>query len=394
MGAKPVEDQLMRSPADQPTPNRRDSIVASRVERLYRSHVALVRSVCLSFLRDRIDAEDAVQQTFLSAQKALLNGSTPRDAAAWLAMIARNESLARMHARMREPLSVEIDEHGAAPDVHDTALQRHEASELIGAFSQLPIRQREAILLKEMRGFSSQEVAAELSLTAAAAESLLFRARQRLRVALQGAVAGLSPGLWVQPLRELATRITSSDVAAPAAKVAIVGAGAVLATGGALVGPRVLGLGHTPQPVRVASGPPVRQASHSRAPEASATFSPSIPHRPARAVSYPPGTAGTGHSPSEDRATRGDSGSGESRDGQSMPQQPFTDSTAGDSSSASESSPDSTDTGSGQQETSLSTDGSHTDSADSGSTDSSSNTATTDSSSSSDTTTTDSGQGD
>jgi len=384
----------MRSPADPPTPNRRDSTVASRVEQLYRSHVGLVRSVCRSLLRDRIEAEDAVQQTFLSAQKALLNGSTPRDAAAWLAMIARNESLARMRARMREPLPVEIDGHGAAPDVHVAALQRHEASELIGAFSQLPIRQREAILLKEMRGFSSQEVAAELSLTAAAAESLLFRARRRLRVALQGAVAGLSPGLWVQPLRELAARITTSDVAAPAAKVAIVGAGTVLATGGALVGPRVLGLGHTPQPVRVASGSPSRRASHSAVSKAPVTFSPSLARQPARVASHPRGVVGTVHSQSEDRAAGSDSGSGDRRDGQSVSRPTPTNETGGDSGSTSEAPQNSSGTDSETKGTSGSTDGSQTDSTDSASTDSSSNVTTTDSGSSSDTTTTDSGQGD
>jgi RNA polymerase sigma factor (sigma-70 family) len=128
----------MSSPADQPSPeNGRDSTVASRVEQLYRSHVALVRSVCRSLLRDRVEAEDAVQQTFLSAQRALMGGSAPRNAAAWLAAIARNESLARVRARMREPLSIEIDGQGATPDVHVAALHRSQASELLDALAQL-----------------------------------------------------------------------------------------------------------------------------------------------------------------------------------------------------------------------------------------------------------------
>src|SRR5215471_412706 len=154
----------MSSVADHPVSGSdRDPAVAAVVEQLYRSHAGLVRSVCRSILRDQVEAEDAVQQTFLSAQRALMNGSLPRDAAAWLATIARNESLARVRARMREPLVVEIEEHVAAPDVHATASQRYEASELRGALAQLPPEQREAILLREVRGFSSREVAAALS---------------------------------------------------------------------------------------------------------------------------------------------------------------------------------------------------------------------------------------
>ena len=120
----------MSSPADQPASDPgRSSAVAAHVEQLYASHAALVRSVCRSLLRDRSEADDAVQQTFLSAQRALLNGSSPRDAAAWLATIARHESLARVRARMREPLPVEIEEHEAAgPDAHAAAVHRHEAA--------------------------------------------------------------------------------------------------------------------------------------------------------------------------------------------------------------------------------------------------------------------------
>jgi RNA polymerase sigma-70 factor (ECF subfamily) len=265
----------MSSLADQPTSEPgRDSSIAAGVERLYRSHAGLVRSVCCSILRDRVEAEDAAQQTFLSAQRALINGSAPRDAAAWLATIARNESLARVRARMREPLTVELEEHGAAPDVHATASQRYEASELRDALEQLPGQQRAAILLREVRGLSSQEVATALSVTTYAAESLVCRARRSLRTQLQGAFAGLSPGLFVQPLRGLATRATGGGLAAPAAaKAAAVGVGALVVTGGALVGPRALGLGHGLSPFNGASRLAAGRPTHAAAPHASVPLS-------------------------------------------------------------------------------------------------------------------------
>jgi RNA polymerase sigma-70 factor (ECF subfamily) len=244
----------MSNHAEQPRPDHgRDPSVAARVEQLYERHAAVVRSICWGLLRDRVEAEDAMQQTFLSAQRALLNGSSPRDEAAWLATIARHESLARVRDQMREPLPVDIEEHdGGAPDAHTAALRRHEAVELRDALAELPPQQREAILLRELRGFSYQEVAAALSVTTAAVESLLFRARRSLQARLQGALASLSPAALVQSLRGI-----GGGVAAPAAaKVAAVGLGAALFAGGAL-GPKVLGLGHSAKPARHASRPVV-----------------------------------------------------------------------------------------------------------------------------------------
>jgi RNA polymerase sigma-70 factor (ECF subfamily) len=252
----------MSSPADQSAPDAgRDPSVAARMEQLYERHAAVVRSVCSGLLRDRVEAEDAMQQTFLSAHRALLNGSSPRDEAAWLATIARHESLARVKARMREPLSVDIGEHeAAAPDAHAAALGRHEAGELREALAELPPQQREAILLRELRGLSYQEVAATLSVTTSAVESLLFRARRSLQARLQGALAALSPGCWVQSLRELG----SGGVAAPVAtKVAVVGVGAALFAGGAF-GPKMLGLGPAPHqhPVQRVARPTAHHIVH------------------------------------------------------------------------------------------------------------------------------------
>jgi RNA polymerase sigma factor (sigma-70 family) len=233
----------MSSSADQPASDpHRNPAVSAHVEQLYASHAPLVRSVCRSLLRDRSEAEDAVQQTFLSAQRALLNGSSPRDGAAWLATIARHECIARVRARMREPLPIELEEGDAAPDAHTAAVRRHEAGELHEALAELPAQQRAAILLREVRGFSYQEVASSLSVTTSAVESLLFRARRSLQTRLQEALAALSPAGWI---REFA----GGGLGGPAsAKVAAVGVGTLVATGGAVVGPTVIGLGHAPTP--------------------------------------------------------------------------------------------------------------------------------------------------
>lgn len=270
MSHVPWRTDPMSSPADQPAAGSLpDPEVTARVEQLYADHAPLVRSVCRSLLRDPVEAEDGVQQTFLSAQRALLNGSSPREPAAWLATIARNESLARVRARMREPLPVEIEQHGAAPDAHAAAVRRHDAVELRDALAELPQQQREAILLRELRGLSYQEVAATLSLTTSAVESLLFRARRRLQTRLQEALASLSPAPLLQPLREFVTRAVGGGLAAPgAAKLAAVGVGTAVVTGGAVAGPTVLGLGHAPAPAVRSAPPPQHRVAEAAPPRA------------------------------------------------------------------------------------------------------------------------------
>jgi RNA polymerase sigma-70 factor (ECF subfamily) len=235
---------------------------ARRVEELYTAHVRLVRSVCRSLLRDRNEAEDAVQQTFLSAQRALMNGSSPREPAAWLATIARNECLARVRERMREPLPVDAEPTEFGVDAHTAAASRYEVATLREALADLPRAQREAIILREMRGLSYDEVARTLSVTTGAVESLIFRARRTLQVKLSGALQALSP---VALFGRMFGSSGGGDLAGPAvAKVAAIGVGAAILAGGAAFGPHALGLGPagkkaqgTKPPVHLQAAPPV-----------------------------------------------------------------------------------------------------------------------------------------
>jgi RNA polymerase sigma-70 factor (ECF subfamily) len=328
-----------------------------------------------------------VQQTFLSAQRALLNGSSPRDAAAWLATIARHECLARIRARMREPLPTELEEREAASDAYTSAVRRHEAGELRDALAELPAQQREAILLRELRGLSYQEVASTLAVTTSAVESLLFRARRTLKIRLQGALAALTPVEWI---REFAARLGGGGLAGPAAaKVAAVGLGTAVATGGALVGPTVIGLGHAP-PARISAPPAVRHR-----PAASATSKAPIWGTAApRAASHPTRVVAVFHARTPERHDGGDSGSRtEVSDKQSSsdtrehePSSDTTSSTAGEASGstreigdAQTSSNTTSDSRDGSSDSSSTDSGGST--SDSSSTDSVSNPTSTDSSS-------------
>src|SRR5258705_3396998 len=100
-----AEEATASSPHDTSTRGRPEhGAAAARTEELYRDHGRLVGGLCRALLRDSVEGEDAAQQVFLAAHRALLNGTSPREPAAWLAAIARNECWGRIRTRMRQPL--------------------------------------------------------------------------------------------------------------------------------------------------------------------------------------------------------------------------------------------------------------------------------------------------
>jgi RNA polymerase sigma factor (sigma-70 family) len=201
-------------------------------EALYLEHAAAVARFCRSLLRDRSEAEDATQQVFLSAHRALLNGSAPREPLAWLLAIARHECYARCRQRRASLVPAGDVPDGTTPDASVHALRAGELATMWEEVSRMPSAQREAFLLREIRGLSYSQLAAELSLSAPSVRSLLVRARTRLRRRLRDVVAGFGGAPWIQALARL---VAGGDGASPlpgATKAAAVGIGALALVGG------------------------------------------------------------------------------------------------------------------------------------------------------------------
>jgi len=201
-------------------------------EALYLEHGAAVARFCGSLLRDQSEAEDATQQVFLSAHRALLNGSAPREPLAWLLVVARHECYARFRQRRTSLVSAGDVPDGTTPDASVHALRATELATMWEEVSRMPSAQREAFLLREIRGLSYSQLAAELSLSAPSVRSLLGRARTRLRHRLPDVTAGLGGAPWIQTLARL---VGGGDAASPlpgATKAAAVGIGALALVGG------------------------------------------------------------------------------------------------------------------------------------------------------------------
>src|SRR3712207_6068848 len=86
-----------------PTANHADTAA----EALYVEYADRIRGFCANRLRDREDAEDATQKTFLNALRALRTGTTPRLESAWLYEIARNVCREQRAAARRPTVDVD-----------------------------------------------------------------------------------------------------------------------------------------------------------------------------------------------------------------------------------------------------------------------------------------------
>ena len=162
---------------------RRERAAGERIAALFEEHGRMVYGVCRLLLRDAVEAEDAAQQTFLSAYRALLAGQEPREPSAWLGTIARNVCRSRLRARRTEPLTLVTEPVG--DELQREVTRRQEVEALCAALAELPPQQRDAVVLREFYGLSYAEVAAALGLSGAAVESLLFRSRKRLQEQLR-----------------------------------------------------------------------------------------------------------------------------------------------------------------------------------------------------------------
>ena len=172
---------------------RREERARARTDAIFATYGAEVERVCRGLLRNAADAEDAKQQTFLSAYRALLGGTEPRDVPAWLATIARHECYRQSAARKQAAVpAVAIEEAPDLADVHTQAVANLSAARLRREIRRLPSLQRDAIILREFAGLSYDELARELGVTRPAAHSLLVRARTTLRGRLRTKIAAVN----------------------------------------------------------------------------------------------------------------------------------------------------------------------------------------------------------
>ena len=162
---------------------------------LYERYARQLLGFCRARLSSREEAEDAVQQTFLNAHRSLRSGTVPRAEAAWMFAIAANVCRERRRSAWRRSRVEVVSDDGLVGDRAAPERSHEELTGVADALAELTPNQRRAILMREWQGLSYREIAAELSLSEGAVETLIFRARRSLARKLdrsRGRVWGIS----------------------------------------------------------------------------------------------------------------------------------------------------------------------------------------------------------
>jgi RNA polymerase sigma factor (sigma-70 family) len=156
----------------------------ARVERLYYDYSGRVYRYCLSRLDSPEEAEDALQATYLNAWRSLNSGVEPLSSRPWLFQIAANVCSSMLRTRLGGA-SVELRSPETFDHIPTNAEPNDDLLGLSAALAGLPERQRRALLLRDWRGLSYDEIAVELGSSYQAVETLLFRARRSIAARLQ-----------------------------------------------------------------------------------------------------------------------------------------------------------------------------------------------------------------
>ena len=159
--------------------------------RLTAPHRDRLHRHCYRMLGSLHDADDAHQELMIRAWRGIGGYRPEAPFAAWLTRIATNVCLRLIETRRRIPqpspdahLEPYPDTLLNAPPSQDpltTVTEREQVGlAMVAAMQLLPPRQRVAVLLRDVMGFSAAETANQLGVTPAAANSALQRARERL----------------------------------------------------------------------------------------------------------------------------------------------------------------------------------------------------------------------
>jgi RNA polymerase sigma-70 factor (ECF subfamily) len=157
-------------------------------ERLYAMHGARMKNLARNVLGNAVDAEDAVQETFLKVQRSIASFRGQSSFVTWTYRILINTCYDARRSRLRKKEVTGSDsESEEAPRMEPRAPGAHPALRMAleRALAKLTRHQRDVFLLYEVEGFRHAEIAGMLEITEAASKNTLFQAKRNLREMLE-----------------------------------------------------------------------------------------------------------------------------------------------------------------------------------------------------------------
>ncbi len=154
-------------------------------EALYHSFSAQMFSICLRYLKNKEDAEDVFQTSFLKVFEKIHQVKDRKRVAGWIRMIFVNECLQHLKKEQKFNLLFLENEENIQLSNLETVIDEINTQVILGEIQKLPTQYRTVFNLYVMEGYKHKEIAEELCISIGTSKSNLHDARKLLYKRLQ-----------------------------------------------------------------------------------------------------------------------------------------------------------------------------------------------------------------
>jgi RNA polymerase sigma-70 factor (ECF subfamily) len=159
-------------------------------------HAPQLFSTAMRMTRNRSDAEDLVQETFIKAWRSFTTYQQGSNLRAWLFRIMTNTYINKYNAQQRKPAETElddveelflykrlgaVDQSQLSQSAEDQMLSLFTDDEVKKALEELPDQFRIPVLMSDVEGFSYKEIAEILEIPLGTVMSRLHRGRKSMQ---------------------------------------------------------------------------------------------------------------------------------------------------------------------------------------------------------------------
>ncbi|MFO7526753.1 MAG: sigma-70 family RNA polymerase sigma factor [Ignavibacteriaceae bacterium] len=148
-------------------------------------HKEKVRNIVYLTLNERDSADDIAQEVFITVYRSLKNFRFESQFTTWLYRITVNKCKDHLRRKTVRRIIIPFKDNKEDPG-YEISPENSNTSEIVrNAISKLPDKMRIPLLLKDIEGFSYQEIAETMQCEIGTVKSRIFRAREGLKKILQ-----------------------------------------------------------------------------------------------------------------------------------------------------------------------------------------------------------------
>lgn len=152
---------------------------------LYKQYSKAMYNIAIRFLNNKMDAEDILQESFVTAFSRLEELKNKDVFGSWLKRIVINKCISLQRKRKISFEEIDDERLGGFDDM-DNGLADLDPALLHGAIKELPPRGRMVLVLRALKGYSHKEIAETLDISVSTSKTQYSRALSLLKKKLKG----------------------------------------------------------------------------------------------------------------------------------------------------------------------------------------------------------------